>query len=65
MLTYTYIGHWEHSIDQLQQHTLSLSLDISTEKSVAVYITVMGRLKSIQILAKEIIGSVKKVNADK
>ena len=45
LFTYTYIGHWEHSIDQLQQHTLSLSLDVSAEKSVALYIMVMGRLK--------------------
>ena len=29
------------------RHSLSLSLDVSTEKSVALYITVMGRLKSL------------------
>ena len=61
LFTYTYIGHWEHSIDHLQQHTLSLSLDVSTEKSVALYITIMGRLKVYTSLATEIIGSILEV----
>ena len=43
---FTYI-HWTvvALYRSVTKHTLSLSLDISTEKSVALYIPVMGRLK--------------------
>ena len=42
---FTYI-HWTvvALYRSVTKHTLSLSLDVSTEKSVALYITVMGRL---------------------